>query len=105
MTCYAIGGLGFVGGLLPDLLRIIKGKEQKPPDYLKSAFFWICVLIQAAIGGGTAILLTKSDDALKALALGFSAPEILTRLLSGAAKDRGVGDIGLVAKMRAWWAI
>jgi hypothetical protein len=86
--------IGCAGGLLPDLLRIIKNRHQPDlPPYLKSLNFYIGLICQIIVGGITALLL-QASSLIQALAIGFSGPEFLTKLLSSqaGAMDRGGVD-------------
>ena len=76
---------GLVGGLLPDLLRIIKLKYDEVPAYLKKPWFYIGTLLQMALGVFIVYLL-QVDEAVYALACGYSAPQILTNLMDSAAE-------------------
>ena len=58
--------LGCLGGAVPDLLRIIKNRyKANLPKYLRSANFWIGLVILIGIGGLTAWILeaTTAKDA------------------------------------------
>lgn len=93
---------GCIGGLLPDILRIIKNRyKKKPPSYLKSRNFWLGVFLLVALGGLAASLLAQSPK--DALAYGFAAPEIFSRLASKSAEGVDLGDAGFF-DLRAWWA-
>ena len=82
---------GCIGGLLPDILRVIQGRHGAVPAYLKSPMFWISLILLALLGGLAAWLLAASD-VKQALAFGFGAPEIISKLLGRLAggPDRGV---------------
>ncbi len=93
--------LGILGGALPDILRIIKTRHEKNlPTYLKSANFWLGFFLLLAIGGLAAWLLA-AKDAKQALAFGFSAPEILSKLLANPKVER-IGKV--VFDLREWWS-
>lgn len=97
-----IFGFGCVGGLIPDLLRLIQGRyKPELPDYLKSVNFWIG-LVLAVILGGFAAVWGGASDLLPALAYGFSAPEIITKLLS--TKELTAGSPKPAAHLRRFWA-
>jgi hypothetical protein len=98
-----IVGLGCVGGLLPDILRLIKNRYDK---HLAACFtrgnFWLGVVLMVVIGGLAAWLL-KATDAKEAITLGFTAPQVISSLSAAkeSAVDRGAGtEFGL----RRWWA-
>lgn len=101
----AIGQLivwGCVGGALPDVIRIIKGRYSDTPGYLKAPMFWFGLLLLIALGGFVAWL-GAPKEIKEALAYGYGGPEVLSRLLSvkdsGSAADRGVGEFRL---LHAW---
>jgi hypothetical protein len=80
--------LGAVGGLIPDALRIIKGRHKpEVPAYLKHPMFWVG-LVLAMGAGGLAADLFNADRAYTAIALGYAAPDILEKALSKQAKSQ-----------------
>lgn len=84
--------LGCVGGLLPDILRVIQDRYSlTPAAYFKSPMFYVSLFLLAALGGFSAWLL-EAADVKQALAYGFGAPEIISRVLGkiGGDVDRGV---------------
>lgn len=102
MSQLAIVVLGCVGGLVPDVLRLVKTRYKKRlPAYLRYLNFWVGVVLLIAIGGLAAWLLAAQDPK-DALAYGFAAPELLSRLLATSVKevDRGEAKFNL----REWWA-
>jgi hypothetical protein len=83
---------GCVGGLLPDILRIIQDRYNLTiAAYFKSPMFYISLILLALLGGFSAWLLGAAD-VKQALAYGFGAPEIISRVLGkiGGNVDRGV---------------
>jgi hypothetical protein len=103
MPLYEMVGLSCVGGILPDVLRIIAARYDGPPKYLEKPFFWISLFLLVLLAGGTA-LLVKPTGTVEALAVGFGAPEVISKLLSRPS-DRGDGKTSLVADLRSWWAV
>lgn len=96
-------GLGCIGGLLPDVIRLIQGRyKPELPGYLGGANFWIG-LILAVILGGFAAIWGNSTNTVQALACGFSAPEIITKLLSSS-KELSAGPPSPPARLRRFWA-
>lgn len=92
--------LGCVGGLLPDLLRAVKGRHKAFPKYWGQPTFWLGLALAVALGGFLAWIL-EAKAAKEALAYGFGGPAIVTKLLgtSGAVEaTRGSFDL------RRWWA-
>ena len=91
---------GCLGGLLPDILRLINSKyDPTTPQYLKTAKFWIILLLQVALGGLTAWLLGAAT-VRDALIFGFTAPEVITRLVGDPEPGGRIADRGMSA--RAW---
>lgn len=100
-----IFGLGCVGGLLPDILRIIKNRhDSNVPSYLKRFNFWLGVILLVALGGFAAWLL-EATNAKEAVTFGFAAPQVISSLVGG---SKGVVDRGAIEPskfgLRIWWA-
>lgn len=72
--------LGCAGGALPDLLRIIEHRHDPAPEYLKRGFFWVSLALLVGLGG-TAAYLIAPLGVIDALAVGFSAPSLVSSLL------------------------
>ena len=72
--------LGCVGGALPDLLRIIGMRYEPAPDYLARRVFWISLVLLVILGGASSYLV-GAHSAIEALALGYTAPSAITKLL------------------------
>lgn len=80
--------LGCVGGLLPDILRLIRNRYQiQVPAYLRQTNFWIGVILLVLIGGLTAWIL-GSGSSKDALIYGYASPQILSQLAAGATSER-----------------
>lgn len=106
MTDAEIFALGCLGGALPDLLRLIKGRHDGAPRFLRDWFFWLMFAGLVALGG-LAALLGQADEAKEALAFGFAAPEVVSRAFGGSragSLSHPVGP-GLLKRLRWWWAI
>lgn len=109
LPLWEAAALGFAGGLAPDALRIIDARHEGPPAFLRSGFFWISLLVLGALGGGVAVLSHPSSPEA-ALALGYSAPSIVSALgAKGApaptsALEPRARRRDLLADLRAWWA-
>jgi hypothetical protein len=94
---------GAVGGLLPDAIRLVKERHnQTLPPYVKSLNFYVGLILAVALGAGTAALLGAAS-VQEALAYGFGAPEILTRLFSSS--GTGLGPAHIKRTLREWWAL
>lgn len=106
MTELEVFGLGCLGGILPDLLRLIKGRHDGAPGYLKDWFYWVMSAVLVLIGG-LAAYYGQATGAKEAIAFGFAAPEIISRAFGGSDADRGAprgGGANIVRKIRSWWA-
>jgi hypothetical protein len=89
MTITTLIALGCVGGLLPDVIRLVKNRGNSAvPDYLKAPMFWIGFILLVAIGGFAAWLL-GAQDLKQAVAFGYAAPELLSNL---GAEPKGAGQ-------------
>ena len=96
--------LGVAGAAIPDLLRLVKGRYDGPlPTYLTSPSFFLGFPLLLGIGA-LAVYLGDPQSPKEALAYGFGAPELVSRLLSeqggqsGRQADRGATTV------RGWWA-
>jgi hypothetical protein len=81
MDAWQVVALGCAGGALPDVLRVIERRHKPMPAYLKRGFFWFGVGLLMALGGGASYLMEPSRP-IDALAIGFSAPAIISSLLA-----------------------
>src|SRR5262249_3791795 len=90
MTWYQTIALGCLGGAIPDILRVISLRYESVPKYLYQWFFWISLILLIALGGVVSYWLDPTR-AIDALAIGYSAPGILSKLLgSERARDEFV---------------
>jgi hypothetical protein len=104
MSLTVIIALGCFGGLLPDILRLIKDRYNSAlPTYLRSGMFWLGLFLLVVIGGVTAWLL-GAQDAKQAVAYGFAAPELLSRLASKVPEPQ-FRTRGATFDLRTWWGI
>ncbi len=106
MTTANIILLGALGGLVPDVLRFIKGRHKEMPGYLQKPQFYIGVVLLAGLGALAAWLM-EAADVKQALAYGYAAPEVLSRLF---AKTTGAvsADRSLAAEEQTvpqWWSM
>jgi hypothetical protein len=94
--------LGCAGGALPDIVRIVQNRREPTlPEYLKSANFWLGFALLLILGG-LAAWLGEAKIAKEALAYGFGAPEIISRLLASPTTNRGPSG-GM--STRRWWSL
>jgi hypothetical protein len=100
MSTMSVILLGCLGGLLPDVIRLIKLRyEEFPPEYLKRPLFWIGVALLVAIGGLAAWAL-GAQTPKEALIYGFAAPELFSRLAAKTVEEAKKPAFDL----RWWWA-
>jgi hypothetical protein len=100
-------------------LRFIKHRFDKTSPFPKCGFYWLIFLLMVLVGGGCAVLL-QATDLKAAVAFGFSAPELLTKVLSktpsGSGSDEGgdatamfTGEASFATwfwpRLRAWWSL
>jgi hypothetical protein len=98
--------LGCAGGLLPDVLRLVRNRYNKKfGGYLKRIQFWVGLVLLVAVGGLTVWIL-HATTIKDALIYGFAAPEILSKLLSEAVTPGSdvVTKGGGKFKIPKWWA-
>ncbi len=98
--------LGCFGGLLPDILRIIKSRyDESLLSYLKNPSFWLGVILLVALGGFAAWIL-GATQAKEALIFGYAAPEFFSKL---GGKHQIPINRGLTKRkefsLRSWWTI
>jgi hypothetical protein len=106
--------LGCLGGALPDALRLIQGRHGEVPTYLGSLYFWVSLVLLVALGGATAAFttytlgatqnMTQAAAMINALAVGYSAPSVLSKLLSEPAIRITDRAIPKTRSLRGWWA-
>lgn len=100
--------LGCIGGVIPDILRIVKNRYRKNILVcLKRFNFWLGVVLLVALGGLAAWIL-EAKLAQEALIFGYAAPQLFSQLAGGVlatkgAVDRG-GEDGQEFRLLDWWA-
>src|SRR5512139_3912402 len=96
---------GALGGVLPDVIRLVRQRHNEAlPAYLKRRNFYVGLVLAVVLGAAAAALLDASSVA-EALAYGFGAPELLTRLLSRAGTDTGNGRVTPLRTLGEWWSL
>src|SRR4051794_20738137 len=87
--------LGALGGLLPDVIRFVKGREKGFPEWFRLIGYWIGLALLVVLGG-LAAWLGQATDWQSAIAMGYAGPEIVSRLFSSEnAQTRGLIDFPL----------
>ncbi len=106
-----------IGGLIPDIIRIIKNRYGALPDYLKNLNFYIGLVLMVGLGV-FAVYLKQPADKIEAIAIAFSAPQVVSSLLGNKLKtpnhdaneqvsfmelkENKVSG-GVVSFLRNWW--
>jgi hypothetical protein len=88
MNVQEIGLWGCLGGILPDVLRLVGDRHHGAPAYLRQWFFWFSLLLLIGVAGLATYLLSPSRI-IDAVAIGFSAPETLSNA-RGSKKPRAI---------------
>jgi hypothetical protein len=104
---------GMAGGLLPDVIRIVRERHDPAvPPFLKSPKFYLSLALGVLLGGFAAWLL-QAGTTKDAVIYGFAAPELMTRLAStgspGAEGEAYRGEAPVSPEsphksLRSWWA-
>lgn len=103
MTLTQTLGLGIVGGLLPDIIRVVRDRHNTElPPFLKTAKFYLSLTLLAALGAFAAWLLDAASYK-DAVIYGFTAPEALSKLAGTSAKDADRGHGQRTMTLREWW--
>jgi hypothetical protein len=105
MEWAAAAGLGVLGGVLPDLIKAIRKRFRKRPNYLATAWYWSMLVLLGLLGGAVAAF-RHPHDAIEALAYGAAAPAFLTQIFAADDADHLGGDgqnRNLIHRMRRWW--
>jgi len=97
--------LGVVGGAVPDILRFVKGRYRGFPEWFMRPGYWVALVVLMALGGAAAWL-GGATDWKSAVAMGFTAPEVLSRMFStrGQQKRDSVSRNTLGFPVRDLWA-
>jgi hypothetical protein len=94
---------GFLGGALPDVIRIAKGRyETELPKHLTSPNFYLGFIFLVLLGGGAAWL-GSASDVKAALAFGFAGPEFISRSFSGRTPIT-MGEARGLTTLSRWWS-
>jgi hypothetical protein len=95
-------GFGCLGGLIPDIIRVIKGRYRAElPKYLTSVNF-VIGLVFLVLLAGFAAWLGGATQIKEALAYGFAAPELVSRML--ASKELTLDKPAPFASISRFWA-
>ena len=104
MLWYWAAILGGVGGILPDVIKVVNKRTQARPIYLTHGFYWVSLAILALLGAGAAVL-KGAGDPIEALALGAAAPTLFSRALA-IEEDAHLGTAApksIIRRIRQWW--
>lgn len=76
-------GCGVFGGALAELLGWFRLRQQAPPDFVKSPFYWLVTALMVLAGGGLVVIYVTSGFEIKpvlAVNIGASAPLLIASL-------------------------
>jgi hypothetical protein len=101
-------GAGFVGGIVPDALRLLNARHEGLPAYLRTWFFWVSLAVLAVLGSLVAVL-SHPASVMAALAFGYSAPSIVSTLGAKGGADarldfKATRKRSALEELRGWWA-
>jgi hypothetical protein len=102
-----------VGGLVPHLLRLLAWSrlpiKKRTSNPLKDGALYIGAIIQVALGLMSAELLAVTT-ALQAAAVGYAAPDVLSRILGSVANAQTPGmsasgelTASPIQRVLSWW--
>lgn len=95
--------LGCLGGVLPDIIRIIKNRYKLSiPEYLKTGSFWLGFLLMVLIGGLAAWVFSPTS-AREAIVYGYAAPQLFSSLVAKEIRHSRIKDQNI--SIRSWWAL
>lgn len=101
LTLTELIGCSLLGALLPDVIRIIKNKDNVDiPEFLKHPNFWLSLSLLIIISI-VANLLASPKTVQEAIAFAYGAPEFLSKILSGKTSDGSGGPPSSPASARA----
>ena len=113
MSALEIILFGMAGGLLPDVIRLVRERHDPAvPPFLKSWKFYLSLGLGVLLGGFAAWLL-QAGTTKDAVIYGFAAPELMTRLASSVSHDqegesyRGEAPVAgerAQKSLQSWWA-
>ncbi len=97
---WTLVSFGALGGLLPDLVRFVKNRQKGFPEWFSKVGYWVALLFLVILGGLVAWL-GGAGSWKAALAMGYAAPEIISRLAGSESPDlRSLAGF----EVRKWWA-
>jgi len=94
-------GLGVFGALLPDAIRFAQGRQDGFPRWFAKPGYWAGLFVLLALGAAAAYF-GQPGDWKAAIAMGYGAPEFLSRLFAkDAVQVKGGAD---EFPVRRWWS-
>ncbi|RWP58615.1 hypothetical protein [Mesorhizobium sp.] len=96
---------GAVGGLIPDVLRLIRSRHGQAPDYFGHWHFWMALVLMVALGA-LAAWLSAPTKVFDAIAYGIAAPAVFEGLLADKSKEPRLNESSnLIDSWRYWWSV
>jgi hypothetical protein len=95
---------GAAGGVVPDILRLIRDRHGDQPAYLRHWQYYLGLVLMVVIGAVVAWLFAPART-VDAIAYGIAAPSILEGLAADKSKEsRLSGDGNIIDIWRYWWS-
>jgi hypothetical protein len=89
------------------MIKVIRKRFEKRPDYLTSGFYWTSVFFLAAVGAGVAVWRDPGSP-VDAVAYGAAALAFITQIFA-LPDDKHLGvdpageKPGTIQRIRRWW--
>ncbi|RWA62924.1 hypothetical protein [Mesorhizobium sp.] len=96
--------LGAVGGVLPDIIRIIRKRFEATPAYVKRRAYWLSVGFLAIVGA-VASVTAHAGTAHEAMAYGAGSFALLTQAVGQSDEKHlgGADEASIFTQIRTWW--
>jgi hypothetical protein len=94
---------GIFGGALPEIIRIIRSRYTRGyPNYYKRFKYWLGTIFLLILGG-LAAWLFMAHDVQSAIAFGYGAPELFSRIVASTEGPDRSGEESF--SIRKWWTL
>lgn len=94
-------GLGAFGALLPDAIRFAKHRQDGFPEWFKKPGYWAGLIVLVVLGA-VAAYFGQAVEWKAAVAMGYGAPEFLSRLVAKDTVEFKGESKGF--PLRKWWS-
>jgi len=101
---------GLIGAVVPDLLRLVSLRKQETPFFVTKGVVWTSVIASIWVGIAAVTALPSGRSLLEAVAIGYAAPQFLSKVLSERnAPEQPLGayllGIPAIWRIQRWWAL